>query len=283
MSLLYAKEHLECFNYEKSIYPTLDIQIKKKGDIIERETKEVTVFFVLEGKCRISCESFLDEVLDKGSMMLFPPGSLVTFTVEDHIQLISFQLKGLVNLCNCFPIDKLSLGEDIEKHSFPVLPIKPPIHEFLLTFKERIRDGLKCVYFLDLKFKEFLFLLRGYYTKSELKNFFSPLAGTDALFSVFIYKNYRKATTVQALVDKSGYSMSGFKKRFKKVFGMTPAEWLKEQKAKSIYHDITSSELSIKEICYKYEFATIPSFTYFCKSHFGDPPGKIRQDLKLTL
>lgn len=285
MALLYAKEHLECFNYEKNIFPTLEILTRKKGDVFDKETKEVSVFFILGGSCQLSYASFLGETLHKGQMILFPPGSFVKFTVEEDIQLISFQLKGIVNLCNCFPIDKLfSKNEQTEEdHILPVLPIKPPVHEFLSTFKERIRDGLKCVYFMDLKFKEFMFLLRGYYTKNELKKFFSPLAGSDALFSILVYKNYMKASNVQALVDISGYSMSGFKKKFKKVFGVAPAEWLKEQKAKSIFHDITSSELSIKEIGYKYEFGSIQSFTQFCKNHFGNPPGKIRQDLKVTV
>lgn len=91
-----------------------------------------------------------------------------------------------------------------------------------------------------------------------------------------MYQNYRGVKNVRELAGLSLYSESGFKKQFQKVFGSPPSDWLRTQKASLIFHDLNCSDLSIKELSDKYEFATVSSFTTFCQHLFGKTPGQIR-------
>ena len=78
------------------------------------------------------------------------------------------------------------------------------------------------------------------------------------------------------------YSLSGFQKRFKKVFGVSAYHWMKDVRSKSIYHQINSTEKSFKEISDEYGFSSPSHFNDFCKVHFGTTPGRIRRKKAAT-
>lgn len=124
------------------------------------------------------------------------------------------------------------------ENSFNLLDIKDEVSYFLKGLKACLSDGLRCRYYFELKMKEFFFLIRAYYTTEELARFFYPLLSNDTSFSEFVYNNYSKVKTVQELASLSNYSHSGFIKRFKKTFGVPAYQWIKQQKASRILHEI---------------------------------------------
>ncbi len=279
--LLYVKEHTSCFNYNRKGESALEVFNYENGDFIEKDSFDNSIVFITSGSCRVSSGTFLNtEIADK-KILLFPPGAHFQIEFMEKSTIIICHATELVRLCECTPIEKL-LPEKSSGHfspEFNMLDINGQIEGFLNEFIKHTNNGLKCIYYSELKNKELFYLLRAYYKKEDLARFFQPLLSNDARFTQFIYKNYRKVNSVQELTELSFYSVSGFKKQFTKVFGVSASEWMREQKAKNIYHELNCSSLTIKELCHKYEFASVSSFNAFCKQHFGLPPGEIRKQL----
>jgi AraC-like DNA-binding protein len=215
--------------------------------------------------------------------MLIPAGSHLQCKAQDDSTFIIIRLHNIKQLCDCFSFDRL-LREEVKDFipEFYYLDINERVKSFLTFLDTCMIDGLKCTYYFELKSKEFYFLLRAYYTRKDLFAFFYPLLSYDISFSELIIKNHCKAKTVQELADLVHYSLSGFQKRFKKVFGISAYHWMKEERSKLIYHQINSTEKSFKEISDEYGFSSPSHFNDFCKANFGDTPGKIRRQKTTT-
>ena len=283
--LLYKNEHISCFNYEED--HRLPLQIFKKGDGEQFEgdiTETVFVFFI-SGKCRLSYGEYLNIDISGGRIILFPPGTYYKISVEEITDIVMLKIKGVIQLCECMSIEKLlsenSKSEKSSKGEFlrkgpGILDINDQVNLFIINLCKHFETGLRCIYYLQLKTKELFFLLRGYYDKEKLSEFFAPLTSANAKFTLFVYNNYRKAKNLQELITLSTYSESAFKKNFKKLFGVPASVWLRKQKAIHIFHDLNNPRLSLKEISNRYHFSSVSSFSTFCIQNFNKPPGKIR-------
>ncbi|MDR1091259.1 MAG: helix-turn-helix transcriptional regulator [Prevotella sp.] len=282
VELLYPHEHLSCFNYEKGSRPVFDKLKLKKGQSWKVFSEDNLIIFILEGSLCFSFGEYLNRTISKGRMMVLPAGSQLLGRAEEETGLIVIRLLETKQLCDCYSLDMLLNERDgsfIPELYY--LDIKERLSLFLSFWDECVGDGLKCVFYLDLKVKEFFFMLRAYYTKEELLGFFYLLLSRDISFSDQVMKNRYKAKTVHELADTLHYSLSGFQKRFKKVFGVSAYHWMKEERLKSVFHEINSTQKSFKEISDDYGFSSPAHFNDFCKSNFGLTPGKIRQNKSL--
>jgi len=274
--LLYAQEHFTCNNYEKGKNAALEILNIPGGRLIERTLHDTEIVFMLSGKFNLSYDKILNMEVNPGVFMLFPPGSQITATAIEDTRLIICRIRGLLQLCECISLEHIYTSrEKPVKEGFHMLTINDRIYKFIELMQECVDDGLRCGFYFETKMKELFFLLRAYYSKEELLQLFSPLLSHNARFMNLMYQN-RNAKSVHELAGISLYSESGFKKQFHKVFGTSASDWLRNQKASLIYHDLNCSELSIKELADKYSFSSVSSFTTFCQSKFGLPPGQIR-------
>lgn len=277
MKLLYPQEHFSCYNYEKGQNARLEILKVPAGEKIIRDLVDNEIVFVVDGIFTVSYGKDAHIDVPKGKILFYPPGSHVEATVVEDAHLIICRVRGLVQLCECLPLDQLyrEFGAKRGDH-FHMLDINKRIYNYVEQFVECVNDGLRCASYFSTKMKELLFLLRAYYTKEDLAAFFAPVMGKDSQFMNLMYQNYRSVKSVQELADLSLYSPSGFKKQFSKVFGTSASEWLSDQKATLIFQDLNHSSLTIKELADKYDFSSVSSFSNFCLNKFGKPPGKIR-------
>lgn len=274
--LLYAQEHFACNNYEKGKNAALEILNIPKGKRIERTLHDTEIVFMLGGRFNLSYSKILNKEISPGMIMLFPPGSQVKAEALDDTHFIICRIRGILQLCECISLEHMYTSNNKGvKEDFHMLTINERIYKFIELMQECVNDGLKCGFYFETKMKELFFLLRAYYTKEELLNFFSPLLSHNSRFMNLMYQN-RNVKNVHELAGISMYSESGFKKQFQKVFGTSASDWLRDQKASLVYNDLNCSELSIKELADKYNFSSVSSFTTFCQSKFGLPPGQIR-------
>lgn len=283
MSLLNPKEHLSCYNYEKGEKPVIEVVEMQKTE--RREEKSLTesiITFILKGKCWLSLNDFNAKEIQEGSIMLLPSGTDFIAVAKEDITAVSFRIGGKLQLCDRFPVEQLS-GYEVElDSSFNPLVMNDKMIDYIYNLKSCIKSGLNCYHYLELKIKELFFLLRGYYSKTELAAFFFPLLGKDLNFSEYVLNNHYKVKTVQELASLSCYSLSAFNKRFKSTFGVSPYRWMKTQKAKRIYHEINGTEKTFSDISESYAFSSLSQFSDFCKANFGFPPGKIRSGVLHT-
>lgn len=277
MELLYPQEHLSCYNYDKGQNARLEILKVPAGEKIIRDMVDTEIVFVIDGCFTVSYGKNTHIDVPKGKILFYPPGSHVEATVIEDAHIIVCRVRGVVQLCECLPLEKLYREYGNKKtDGFTMLDINERIYRYIENFVDCVNDGLRCSYYYATKMKELFFMLRAYYSKEELAAFFSPLLGKDSQFMNLMYQNFRNVKSVQELANLSMYSSSGFKKQFTRVFGTSASEWLSDQRASLIFQDLNHSSLSLKELADKYDFSSVSSFSNFCLSKFGKPPGKIR-------
>ncbi|NDV96645.1 AraC family transcriptional regulator [Dysgonomonas sp. 521] len=278
MELLYKHEHLTCYNYEKGERPTIEKVSIKRGQSWNISSIENKVIFMLKGYLVFSFADIVDKGIHEGKMMLIPAGSHLKSQAQEDATFVVIRLHNTKHLCDCFSLDLLLKEENKgPKPGLHYLDINERVESFLSFLDTCMSDGLKCTYYFELKAKEFYFLLRAYYTKKDLLFFFYPLLSHDLSFSEYVAKHHNKAKTVLELAELMNYSLSGFQKRFKKVFGISAYRWMKDERSKSIYHQINSTDKSLKEISDEYGFSSPSHFNDFCKANFGSTPGVIRR------
>ncbi len=271
-----SDQHLVCFNQEDRL-PLIRVIQRKKGEVYDISPLKNGILFVQEGKIKLSIGLINSKVMKANEMFAYISRLKGTIEVLEDCKYIIMRLDVDAALCECLPLNKLNIPD--KKTNLDIgdfLPINSIIKEFLVTLERYFKDRICCVYFQELKVKEFLYLLRAYYSVEELQCFFLPILNNDFDFASKVSQNKDKVKTVKELAEALNYSLSGFEKRFKKVYGISARQWLEQSKAREIYHEITCSSKTITEIAYDFGFS--PShFNNYCKRVFKKSPTKIRQ------
>ncbi|MDR2125359.1 MAG: AraC family transcriptional regulator [Prevotellaceae bacterium] len=276
-----ATEHLNCYLYDNNKDPIIQVFDLKKDDIFLTVGTYNQIIFHLKGNITYSYGAYLNKDFKENTFLLFPHGFKCAIKAKEDSQIFVVNLLK-INFCNHFSLEMLyRLNESIklETSHYP-LETNKVIDDFLKNLVDTIGDGLKCAYLHELKQKELLYYLRAYYSKKDLFAFFSPILSDDIVFSELIYKNVDKVKTITELADIVNYSVSGFKKRFVRIFGVSPYHWMIKEKAKKVYYEINCTQKSFKEISIEFNFSSSAHFDKFCKKEFGMSPGVIRNATK---
>ena len=275
--LLYKEEHLACYNYQKEDKAPIEGLKINAANLWENIAEESKIIFVIEGRISISYGEVTDRMVDSKQMFILRQGYQYRVYVEEDTFIIIFRISSQINFCDRFSIQQLYKKESKTEEEFNLLEVNDRLSGFLHWTYVNISDGIKCTHFFDIKKQELFFLLRAYYSKEDLALLFSSLLNNDQIFSNFIYDNHYKVKNIQQLVALSNYSVSAFNKRFKKSFGISPYKWMKDQRAKRIFHEINNYTKNFKVISEEYGFSSLSQFNDFCKVHFGLTPGEIRK------
>jgi AraC-like DNA-binding protein len=242
------------------------------------------ILFLLRGKLIFHNnhnDSFV--VIKEETFLLFPHGQECNMTVEEDSHIVFVIVHNKINFCNYFPLELLyKLNESKkkeEKMNYP-LEINEIISDYLNLLLKSLGEGLQCRYFYELKQQELFYYLRAYYPRKKLSDFFHPILNSDIDFSELVLRNFESAKNIADLAKITNYSVSGFKKRFMKVFGISPRDWIKEEKGKKIYYDINCTQKSFKEIAIKFDFSSPAHFSTFCKNTFGMSPSMLRESVR---
>jgi AraC-like DNA-binding protein len=245
------------------------------GCHIEDTLVDHKIFFVLEGRCHLSFRDGSEHILHQGEMLALSKGmSFKTYMPTDTL-FLSFVLQTRFNPHDHFSVTPKS--EAPGKQRFTSLQISPVMRYFLEMMRIYPAEETKCHNYIDLKYKEFICILKNHYSQEEVANFFKQFEVRDCSFSDFVLENHMRVKNVSQLAALSAYSLSAFKRRFHANFGQSPYQWMKAQKATHIYYDIKTSDMRFSEICDQYNFSALSQFTTFCKAHFGETPSELRK------
>lgn len=83
--------------------------------------------------------------------------------------------------------------------------------------------------------------------------------------------------TGEELAKRCHMSNTAFRTHFKEAFGMTVADWLREQKKKKILENILHTDLPISKISERNGFRNESTFSEYCRRNFNAPPTKLRE------
>ena len=126
---------------------------------------------------------------------------------------------------------------------------------------------------LQLKFKELLVnLLR----KKESNAFYLYLSwfslDNDAPFIKLMMENSHLNFTAEELARTAGMSLSSFKRKFKKQFGMSPGKWLREQRIARAEGMLKNLNKNISDIAFELGYSDAAAFSKSFKSETGVSP-----------
>jgi len=242
---------------------------KKEGTLLFTE-----IILVTEGGFFLSYDHLFDHKVEKGKIILLPPGSHFTVRTKTRASALIFRVKDVIQFNKDYfrTINKATSANELNS-----LIIKPEIENFIFLLKGYMIHGLSHEIFLKHKSDELLYLLQFYYKEKELIEFFSPLLSPNAHFYNFILQNFRNIKTVREFADKYNCSVSKFGKKFQDTFGTTAYRWMKDRKIASLYYEINTTNKPLRQIAKEQMFLSLPQFNDFCKKHFGYPPGKMRR------
>ena len=279
MKLCHVEEHTSCFQYSTR-NPEIEIIELKAGESIQTDADSNEIVSVIQGVFDISSQKIRNKSVKTGESILVPLHTPCVITAMEDVRLMIIKLNLSVTFCDRLPLELLlEAGGKIKKDTdIGVLEPNQRVTNFVNTMQDYLQDGLKCSFFFEAKIHEFLFLVRAYYDKQVVFNFFKPIYSTDFIFSSNVYKNLDHVKNIEEMADKLHYSLSGFEKKFKKVFNVSPHRWMQEQKAKKIYHEIHCSKKTFAEMAFEYDFSSPSHFNVFCKLFFGCTPGELRKE-----
>jgi AraC-like DNA-binding protein len=278
MELLYPKEHTTCFNYNSGDESLMQVVRYEKGKIHELNFGINNIIFIIKGRGLFSLGMYTDKPIQEEQIVICPANQSCTLTVQEDMTLLLFCLNMNLSFCDHFSFEML-LNDKHKKISndLYLLNFNEAVKAYVQILLHYLEDGLRCTYFLEIKMKEFLYILRAYYPKEELKTFFNPILNNDLEFSLLVFQHYQKAASVKDLAQVLNYSLSGFEKRFKRAFGISVYQWIQTQRAKNIYHEINCSNKTFTELGFAYGFSSPSHFNDFCKKVFNDTPGNLRK------
>ena len=270
---------LRCSLYDNSDTAPFSCIRSTCGEVLELESNHNRLFFLIEGKVILEYEDS-SNTYESGTFFLILQKSTGKMQILENSVMMVMSVEYRFIFCEHFPLQMLHQWkrEFHMSHQSVVysLPIKASISRYLDNLSILISSGIRCRYYYSLKQQELFFYFREYYAINELFSFFSPLLNGDSEFTELVYKNYESAKTIAELAKITHYSVSGFKKRFIKVFGVSPHYWILEEKTKKIYKEITCTQKPFKEISMQYHFYSISHFNRFCKKAYGITPAKLR-------
>lgn len=282
MSILYENEHSSCFNCDHSEKPQIGVEKIEKGETRILSLNNNEIVFVIEGRVRFSSDDYSEYEGFKGQMLFLPAGGNCSFEALSHSRLIIFRLYESIRLCDNFDLEKL-YGEKVADNGrrscvtrLGRLDLNNRMWYYLCGVNICISDGIKCLSFFKTKIKELLLLLRAYYTKDELHDFFFPILSSDTAFSEYIRLRWQSFHTVTEVANSMHLTHKQFYNRFVSVFGKKPQQWMNENRARIVQQEITSTKKQFKLIAAENGFASDTHFTRFCKKELGKTPTEVR-------
>ncbi|NDW11254.1 AraC family transcriptional regulator [Dysgonomonas sp. 520] len=229
------------------------------------------IILVMEGKIELRSSNHPEICLTSSNMVFYPFQERVVLKATRKTKVVLLRFSNQSSLCNVVtPFDK-------KDDNSIILPLKDVIFNYIQILEKYIKKGIDSDFLLELKLKEFGYILKHFYSEEQLQSFFNLLPGNDSLFTEEVYSLSLSVRSVRQLAERMNYSYSGFNKRFRRVFNMSAYSWMRNQRAKQVYQDICQTSKSLKEISTNHKFATLSHFNEFCHKNLGNSPSEIRR------
>ena len=283
MKLCPSDEHAICSQYSVTKERKIEIVTMSQGDIWQIFSSQIQLIFILEGKLNTLAKKIHSKNVQTGEMVLIPLHYDCTITALENVRMMVMTLDFNIIFCERMHLELLLETPIKTKKNadtgIGLLKLDQKIMDFGNTISENIaNDDLKCSYYYDLKIREMLFLLWIYHDKKHIFNFFQPIYNYDFSFSSHVYQHLTEVKTVGELAEKLEYSLSGFEKKFRRIFETSPYQWMQEQRAKRIYKEIVSTRKTFTVIAKECDFSSPAHFNDFCRQYFQNTPGGLRKE-----
>lgn len=284
VKLLYAGEHLSCPNYDAGDCPAIEEVIIPRGETRQVFPRINKLVFVLEGRLEYSTGQVHRYPAAKGNIFFLASGRNLWCRATEETRVLVVRIYGTIRFCDCSSVEDLHRMKGDRDTAIRAKPFLLEINEVMEKCLEMItichRAGLRCRYYNEVKTRELMYIFRAFYQKEDLRRFFAPALTADSRFCEQVISNYSRYGDLSGIAAAMHYTVSGFEKKFRRVFGCSPYSWMLQQKAREVWHSVNTSNMALKEIADRFHFCSASSFNNFFKQHFGVTPGQARQNIK---
>jgi AraC-like DNA-binding protein len=142
--------------------------------------------------------------------------------------------------------------------------------EFYFLEPEKVKASL-----IKIKLLELLFCLARNDTKIlaqvlDLRDHFrSNITAT-------VEENIMNSLSLNQLAVLAGRSLSSFRRDFLAIYNMPPSQWIRQKRLDKARQLLTSTTMTVTDICYTTGFENIAHFSRLFKSQFGYSPSEFR-------
>lgn len=279
MEISEKAELQRCFQYEKEAPLTVELRKLEKSYTEEVTFRKNGIVFMTKGKARFVLRDHFETILQDGEFIFIPMGRAIRYEVLKESRITIIRPNGNLKLCEGCRIEDLyqrGVPKQDDSKDITTLAINPPLRHFLEGLNDTVEGGLLCRNYFDTKVKEMFILLKAYYTRQQLRDFFALILTPDTIFSEQIRANYHKYATAKEMANAMHIAPKLFSKKFVNIFGELPTAWMRREKAKCVYLELYTGQQPIVQIADKYNFSSQSHLNKFCKREFGKNPREIR-------
>ena len=253
----------------------------EKGDLPIRINE---VLFFLKGGLRFTFSDLPEHSCMSGEMLLLPAGGRYRYEAIEKTVVLIFKMEKPIHVCETLSIadfykhyfSRQKSNEQNEPH-FSVLEMRPRMQYFVEGVANCITDGVCCRRYADLVIREYIVMLSVYYSKEELCGFLYYLqVSEDITFEEHVRRQWHIYKNVEEIAEAMWMTPRKFSSRFKEVFGLTPYRWMKENRARLIEKELTTTDKLIKQVAFEQGFDNKSQFAKFCNTELGASPTEIR-------
>jgi AraC-like DNA-binding protein len=238
------------------------------------------LFFLLEGEAVVSCNEFTNRAMHAGEFVLIPIAADMICRAQTRCRTLIFSFEQFFHLSDRLYVHEIRDVASAMTYDFTPARIRPPLDKFISHLTLYFKQGMNKPLLHEIKHVELSVIIRSFYAKKEVAAIFYPIAGKSIDFRIEVMRNYRKVTHVDDLASLFDMEKRTFGRQFKDEFGMSPYQWILNQKAKHIHFSLTESRQPLETIRKEYGFKFPGHFTRFCKEQFHSTPTKLVRSLR---
>lgn len=278
VKLLYLEEHTSCKNYISDYTSGFSTQKRLKDSVLELNSKhQFVIIFMLVGEMEISSELGERKKIAADNFTLLNYETKYTCRVLKDAEFTMLYFEKPKIKCDKYTL--LSLAEHSRKlkDDIRVLKMVEPLTMFINNLRIYLNNKMMCRHLHDLKESEWIFIMRGFYTKEQNAYFLEPIINSLNDFATIVHENYLKCHSVQELAELCNMSEKTFTRRFKEYFDDTPKQWILREKAKYIKSDLDGGQLNLKQVANKFGFSSSSHLYNYYKKQFNTTPRRKAQ------
>lgn len=270
-------EDLKNYNYMQSKNKSIFLTCFKQDapSKIYTEVKENLLVIVLKGSKKLIYKDYITTI-HEGEFAFFFKGkyimnqivnqneyeSLLIFVSDDFIR----RLRRNTNAKETSE-ERLFYQGNMATHMYDEVELL--LH--LLEKSDPVYDEV-----LNLKIQE-LFTYILIEDKTGQFNSFLNTLKQDEDFKCFLTEHCEQYDTISSMAKAVNMSLSTFKRKFFRTFGVTPHKWMNDRKLDKAVQLIDNSDLSITDICFICGFESMTTFISLFKKKYGASPGRYRK------
>lgn len=246
------------------------IRLDKGASVSMARMSNCRVVYVQQGDAKIFYMNGNSIRVESTQFAFLLVRDTITIYAEQPSALMVLDILDMESICDAdYFFDQGLKGESVRVFS----PGEEVVHLFE-TVNRYMSLGLCSVEMHRVKEEELLLLLVMF-----LKNEAQMIVGLSSghlSFQAKVRRCVSDCRTVQELAANMGMERAYFQKVFKRTFGISPYQWMQEQKSKDLLKVLTDSEFPLKHIAVDFGFASISKMNQFVKKYFGMTAKELR-------